>query len=136
LKTYMRKGSYKFCYCDTDSFMLALTRDNIDDCVRADLCDEWFKEIKPKWFATDDRRSQKEPGLLKEEERITRGWFIAPTPKCYILSQMEPNEVEKAILTSNNPHETLREIQKQAATIEATTRKRSSKGCKTAINLS
>ena len=116
--------------------MLALTRDNIDDCVRADLRDEWFKEIKPKWFATDDRRSQKEPGLLKEEERITRGWFIAPSPKCYILSQMEPNDVEKAILTSDNPHETLREYQEQASDIEATTRKRSAKGCKRDINLS
>jgi hypothetical protein len=130
----MRPGSYKFCYCDTDSFMLALTRDEIDDCIKEDLRQEWFTTIKPKWFATADRRSQKEPGLLKEEDRITRGWFLACTPKCYILSHMEPNELEREILTSENPHEALRKYAGEK--IEEKTRKRSAKGCKRQIDLS
>lgn len=96
LREYMEPGSYRLCYCDTDSFALTLCEDHIDDCVKPDLRDKYNAEIKPKWFATecdkvptcaDCRRSQKTPGLLKIEARITSGWLLATSPKCYIMTQ-------------------------------------------------
>ena len=80
-------------------------------------------------------KSQKEPGLLKEEARITRGWFLAPSPKCYILAQMEPNDLEKEFLTSKDPFKVLK-TWNQSTEPKNEIKKRSSKGCKRSINLS
>lgn len=117
--------------------MLALTRKELVDCVKADRLDDWHSIISPKWFATKCPKSQKEPGLLKEEARITRGWFLAPSPKCYMLSQMEPNELEVEMLTSENPFKVLADFQEtQSKEPENVIKKRSAKGVKQKINLS
>jgi len=115
--------------------MLALTRDELDDCIKPELLAEWNDQIRPKWFATKCPKSQKEPGLLKEEARITRGWFLAPSPKCYILAQMEPNDLEKEFLTSKDPFKVLK-TWNQSTEPKNEIKKRSSKGCKRSINLS
>ena len=132
----MEPGSYKFCYADTDSFMLALTRNELDLCVATNKLDDWHNIIKPKWLATECKRSQKEPGLLKEEARITSGWFLAPSPKCYILAEMEPNDLERKFLTATNPYEVLEEYELSQEKIKNNIKKRSAKGCKRNINLS
>jgi hypothetical protein len=138
LEEYMEPGSYKFCYADTDSFMLALTRDELDDCVAPDKRAEWHEVIRPAWFATECKRSQKEPGLLKEEARIKSGWFLAPSPKCYILAEMEPNDWEREFLTADNPFDMLAEFERrqEEAEPEVDIKKRSAKGCKRHIDLS
>ncbi|CAG5081146.1 Oidioi.mRNA.OKI2018_I69.PAR.g9798.t1.cds [Oikopleura dioica] len=102
LRKYMREGSYRFCYCDTDSFLLALTRPTLEEHVRDELRQEWDNIIVKKWFATDEPESQKEPGLLKIEEQITRGWFIALSPKCYIMSECYTSDFEKKLLDPAN----------------------------------
>lgn len=95
LQEYMVPGSYRLCYCDTDSFALTLCEEHIDDCVRPELREKYIAEIKPRWFAKecektpacdDCKRSQKLPGLLKIEARITSGWLLATSPKCYLMT--------------------------------------------------
>jgi hypothetical protein len=95
LREYMEEGSYRLCYADTDSFALTLCHDHIDECVRPQLREKYFAEIKPKWFAAecektptcdDCKRSQKKPGLLKIEAKITSGWLLATSPKCYLMA--------------------------------------------------
>lgn len=105
----MRPGSFKFCYADTDSFMLALTRDTLDECVKGELRQRWEEEIKPRWFVKEKGTreellsSAKEPGLLKVEAEIKTGWFIAPSPKCYIMAEKPtPCELEAAICDPKN----------------------------------
>ena len=52
--------------------------DSLDDLVKPELLQTWNDEIKPSLFAKkDDVRSQKTPGLLKSEFKITNGEFIA-----------------------------------------------------------
>ena len=66
---------FKICYCDTDSIMLALVEDSLDDLVKPGKEAEW-NQIKSKWFADSSPRSQKTPGLLKEEFTTTTGSFV------------------------------------------------------------
>ena len=112
LRTYMEPGSYRLCYADTDSFALTLCNDHIDECVRPALRDEYFATVKPKWFATecdktptcnDCKRSQKKPGLLKIEAKITSGWLLATSPKCYLMASSgvgdnQMGEMERKII--------------------------------------
>ena len=115
LREYMEEGSYRVCYADTDSFAISLDRDHIDDCIRPELREKYLAEIKPKWYATecektptcnDCKRSQKKPGLLKIEARITTGWLLATSPKCYILSSADEtdymSEMERKIIEFGN----------------------------------
>ncbi|CAG5104696.1 Oidioi.mRNA.OKI2018_I69.chr1.g1460.t1.cds [Oikopleura dioica] len=74
LRDYLMPGSYKFCYADTDSFILALTKDSVHKCVNPKLKDKWEKEIRPAWFAVDgDDASQKEPGQSWRENQLELG---------------------------------------------------------------
>ena len=136
----MRPGSYKFCYADTDSFMLALTRDQIDECVRPELVQRWKDEILPKWFVKSEgtrdeiTASEKEPGLLKVEARITSGWFIAPSPKCYVMVEKEPCELEARLCDPANEHR-LHEILERSNIGAYEIMKKSSKGCKRTVKL-
>ena len=69
------ENSYKICYCDTDSILLALVANCLDDLVKPGKEAEWAT-LKTKWFATETARSQKTPGLLKEEFSTDTGRFI------------------------------------------------------------
>ena len=98
LYKYLREGSFMFCYCDTDSIMLALTESDIKYCVKNHMLEEWNNVIVPKWFADEtDERSKKEPGLLKIEAEINSGWFIALSPKCYLMCTAAPSDLERKI---------------------------------------
>jgi hypothetical protein len=37
LDEYMKEGSTKFCYCDTDSFLIAMTETTLDECVKDEM---------------------------------------------------------------------------------------------------
>lgn len=65
---------------DTDSIMLGYTGENLEDIVPEAKRESWEKVVK-EWFATEEVRSQKTPGLLKTEKKITDGHFVALTPK-------------------------------------------------------
>lgn len=121
LDEFMRPGSYKFCYADTDSFMLALTRDTLDECVKPELAGRWRSEILPAWFVKSDKErytreellaSAKEPGLLKVEAEIKSGWFIAPSPKCYMMVEKAPCELEAQICDPANEHAVVELVEK------------------------
>jgi len=134
LEKYLRNGSFTFCYCDTDSFMLAITEDSIDRCVKNDLHQDWVNNVKPSWFADPDcPRSCKEPGLLKIEAQINSGWFIALSAKCYIMATAPPSELERKILLKENRRRGLEVIAQFLANMDeppAKILKRSAKGVK------
>ena len=63
LHKFMKKGSFKLAYMDTDSILMGLTEDELDDCVKPEMRAEWESSAKPFWFAGDSVRSQKIPGM-------------------------------------------------------------------------
>lgn len=98
LKIYMQPGSYRVCYTDTDSFLISLCESTLDDCVRPEKLQEYLTTIKPKWFAPECthpnpqtcapcKRAEKTPGMLKIEANLTSGFFLATSPKCYMLAE-------------------------------------------------
>ncbi|CAG5089850.1 Oidioi.mRNA.OKI2018_I69.PAR.g12375.t1.cds [Oikopleura dioica] len=136
LNEYMEEGSVQICYCDTDSFVLALAEKTLDECVKPSLKDEWETKIKPKWFATESPASQKEPGLLKVEAEIYSGWFIALSAKCYIMTECEPNRIDEAIVAPENRHRVFEVLDEHnRAFLNETNVKRSAKGCAKKIKL-
>ena len=62
LHEYLVPGGFKICYCDTDSILLALCYESLDESVKPEKRQEWEDVIKPKWFATNTPRSSKTPG--------------------------------------------------------------------------
>jgi hypothetical protein len=137
LKKFCQEGSVVFTYCDTDSFLLAMTETELIDCVKPELKQQWIDDILPKWFATSAPASQKEPGLLKEEARITRGWWLSISPKCYVMADMESNELERRIVDpANGEHcfDILQEAFKDNLP-PVLIAKKSAKGCKRSIPL-
>jgi hypothetical protein len=134
LKEYMKEGCTKFCYCDTDSFLIAMTEETLDQCVKDDMKEKWA-ELKPKWFAGSSMASQKEPGLLKEEAGISRGWFLALSPKCYIICEKEPCDLEKKIVAKENEYKTLEILSEIKEEPQNTIKKKSAKGCNRKIPL-
>ena len=134
LERYLRHGSFTFCYCDTDSFMLALTEKSLFHCVQERHREKWLSEIVPKWFAnTECPRSCKEPGLLKIEAQINSGWFVALSAKCYIMATAPPTELEKKILQRENRRRGLEVIAQFLTNMEEAKPeilKRSAKGVK------
>ncbi|CAG5083743.1 Oidioi.mRNA.OKI2018_I69.PAR.g10449.t1.cds [Oikopleura dioica] len=79
LHKYLRPGSYKLNYCDTDSLAISFTRSGTDGqttrsqmeaallpCVREELMEE-FLQVWHKWIVLEDTTlNHKTPGLLKE----------------------------------------------------------------------
>ena len=60
---------------DTDSILIALSCEKLEDAVKPERKDEW-PEVHKKWFAVDEEKhpTQKIPGYLKEEFRSEDGW--------------------------------------------------------------
>jgi hypothetical protein len=131
----MKSGSTKFCYCDTDSFLIAMTEDSLEDCVKDELKEEWINTVKPKWFAGESMASQKEPGLLKEEAGISRGWFLALSPKCYVLCEKEPCQYEIEMLKKENEYRTFEILDQICNEPQNKIAKKSAKGCNRKIPL-
>jgi hypothetical protein len=65
---------------DTDSVILSLAAETIDECVKPDLKAE-FENIKHLWFVMDEAQ-RRVPGLMKVETLSNR--FIGLCSKCYI----------------------------------------------------
>ena len=133
LKEYMQPGSVLFVYADTDSFLLGQTELELIDCVKPALREKWQNEILPKWFANETLESQKEPGLLKVEAEITRGWYLGLSPKCYMMASIEPSELERRILA--DPAKCFETLENARVEPPAKIHKRSAKGCKQTIPL-
>jgi hypothetical protein len=137
LKKYVVPGSYVFTYCDTDSFLLSLTETELDDCIKPELKHEWLTQIIPKWFAIpDDLASQKEPGLLKEEARVTRGWFLCISPKCYIMADVAVSDLENQLIAQENEHKLFEIFSRFEGEPHVKILKKSAKGCNRKIALS
>ena len=76
---------------------LSLSKTEIDNLVKPEKREEYFRDIKPKWFVLDDTpEQQREPGLLKTEFSTTNGSAVMLTPKCYHLVDNETKEVKMA----------------------------------------
>lgn len=76
---------------------LSLSETEIDNLVKPEMREEYFRDIKPKWFVLDDTpEQQREPGLLKTEFSTTNGSAVMLTPKCYHLVDNETKEVKMA----------------------------------------
>ena len=76
---------------------LSLSETEIDNLVKPEKREEYFRDIKPKWFVLDDTpEQQREPGLLKTEFSTTNGSAVMLTPKCYHLVDNETKEVKMA----------------------------------------
>ena len=65
LDEYLEKGSFRLAYCDTDSLLVCMTADSIDDLVVQEKRAEWDTSVKPVWFADNTPKGQKTPGFLK-----------------------------------------------------------------------
>jgi hypothetical protein len=98
LKIYMQPGSYRVCYTDTDSFLISMCESSLDDCVRPEKRREYLDNVKPQWFAPECdhpnprtcepcKRAEKTPGMLKIEANLTSGFFLATSPKCYMMAE-------------------------------------------------
>jgi len=86
LYNFLRPGSFRLCYTDTDSYIFAL-EDDIDKLVVENKKGEWLK-VKPDWFVVDDSLEQKRrPGLIKSEFRSLHGSFVGVCPKAYIVQE-------------------------------------------------
>lgn len=72
----IRYIQYHLPMIDTDSLLLSLTADSIDDLVLPDKKDEWITKVKKIWFADSTPRGQKTPGFLKEEFSSSDGKYI------------------------------------------------------------
>lgn len=105
LHKYLRPLSFRLVYADTDSLMLSMSGDTLDDLVREDKLDDWKTNVYPKWFADpEDRRQQKLPGLLKSEFRTQNGSMCALSPKCYMITDDTQNRIKKS--TKGTPRST------------------------------
>ena len=91
--------------CNLDSVFLSLSETEIDDLVKPEMREEYFRDIKPKWFVLDETpEQQREPGLLKTEFSTTNGSAVMLTPKCYHLLDNQTQELKlasKGISTKN-----------------------------------
>jgi len=135
LRDYLVPGKYKMCYADTDSFLLALTEKTLIECVRPDKLAEWNDKIAPKWFAIDTPESSKEPGLLKEEASIESGWFIAISPKAYIMAECERSELEDQLVSRLNRERVYEILNENRDVNNGKIKKRSAKGCHRNVEL-
>ncbi|CAG5101507.1 Oidioi.mRNA.OKI2018_I69.YSR.g17157.t1.cds [Oikopleura dioica] len=116
---FFEPGSYKLCYCDTDSIAIATTRsaksgrttrlgkseDTFFPIVKEGRLEE-FKKVWTKWFVLDDTtRTEKTPGLLKVEWETSVGSLVALTCKTYQCEGKDnkPEEVIKRS-TKGTPH--------------------------------
>ncbi len=53
INKYLVNDLYQLMECDTDSLYIAFARDTIDECVKAELKDEW-KRVKWDFFSSED----------------------------------------------------------------------------------
>ncbi|CAG5101490.1 Oidioi.mRNA.OKI2018_I69.YSR.g17140.t1.cds [Oikopleura dioica] len=139
IKDFMIPGTVKFCYCDTDSLAYARTRPTLKACVKPHLVKMWEKAVEPQWFAGQSVESQKEPGLLKEEASIQSGWFITLSPSVMHCAQKSPASWRSKLSTQRMSIERwkfCKPLPKDGARTGAQNYKKSTKGCKTKIQLS
>ncbi|CAG5091485.1 Oidioi.mRNA.OKI2018_I69.PAR.g13071.t1.cds [Oikopleura dioica] len=97
LHKYLKPGSYKLNYCDTDSLAISFTRSReCEDsnrslmeatflpCVREELKDEFLQEWH-KWLVLENTTlNEKTPGLLKKEWYTDDGALVCLGNKMYI----------------------------------------------------
>ena len=80
LSTYLNPKSFDLCETDSDSIYMAISTENLDDSIRDECKDQYFKEIfnscsdkaKPKWFprrCCDKHKAldRRETGIFKLE---------------------------------------------------------------------
>ena len=72
---------------------------------------------------------------LKEEAGISRGWFLALSPKCYIICEKDPCDLEKKLVAKENEFRTLEILDGIKEEPENTIKKKSAKGCNRKIPL-
>jgi len=164
MKKFMEPGSYRVCYTDTDSFLISLCKMELDDCVKPELLETYLTEIKPKWFAPECthpdpktcepcKRAEKTPGMLKIEADLRSGFYLATSPKCYMLAESPIlGDLERKIIqfgavnisANNNDGETCaRNLLKEIENLELhegdntpyTVVKKGAKGCHRKIKL-
>jgi hypothetical protein len=70
------KTNLAYLYSDTDSIMIGMTRDSLDELVKPEMQQDWNDRVKHIWFADDSPAGQKTPGFLKVEFTSTRGKYI------------------------------------------------------------
>jgi len=73
---FLEPDSFTLAYLDTDSILIGMTADSLDDLVLPEKKDEWITTTKKIWFADSSPRGQKTPGFLKEEFSSTDGKYI------------------------------------------------------------
>ena len=161
LKVFMQPGSYRVCYTDTDSFLISMCESSLDDCVLPDKRREYFQHVKPQWFAPECchpnprtcepcKRAEKTPGMLKIEANLTSGFFLATSPKCYLVAEsptlgpLERKIIQFGALTDNmEVTEAARNLLAEIETLEIaqgdetpyTVLKKGAKGCHRKITL-
>ncbi|CAG5101819.1 Oidioi.mRNA.OKI2018_I69.chr1.g14.t1.cds [Oikopleura dioica] len=115
LHKYLRPGSYKLNYCDTDSLAISFTRSGTDGkttrsqmeaallpCVREELMDE-FLQVWHKWIVLEDTTlNHKTPGLLKAEWQTNNGALVCLGNKMYFGYDEENKQTKRS--TKGVPH--------------------------------
>ena len=107
LDTYLQKDSFELMEMDTDSLYLAISEDNLDDCVKEDMKAEWF-QAKLAWFPSEDQTemnfegytitkaqySMRKAALFKEE--FSGDGMVCLNSKVYIgYTYADGNESKK-----------------------------------------
>ena len=77
INNYLDPNLYCLMECDTDSLYLALARSTIDDCVKREKLNEWYKE-KNKYFASNSEELVEFDG-----QKITKKQYEKRTPGLY-----------------------------------------------------
>ena len=79
LHDHLDQDLYSLMECDTDSLYIALARESIDDCVRPEKSEEWYRR-KYDYFASDSN----EP-VTFDGQTITKKQYEKRTPGKYKL---------------------------------------------------
>ena len=76
---YLVNNLYQIMECDTDSLYIAFARDSIDECVKPDLLEEWYR-VKWDFFSSEDETLMDFNGYsipIKQFDKRTPGKFKA-----------------------------------------------------------
>ena len=111
LYSHLKPGSFLNSYADTDSICLGLSRTKpipenatleeyyrclFDPLVRPEMLESWEAKWKSWICTTEAVEDQRKPGKLKREFGLSKGHFIALSPKCYFVWNEETKATKRS----------------------------------------
>ncbi len=100
LKDFLISDTYEIMYHNTDNLVIAISRNNLQECVKPEKLQEFLK-VKDQFFANPrSPESKRQPGLFKTEFICTG--FVVLTGRTYACQNVTSGTGKKAILGINS----------------------------------